>query len=120
MTACVFCQGAEVLTRVNPAERPGAQSHRSNGRKSYDGGIAGTNDKDGKPTGIVETLPVVKSLIAVRCIPRVAGDWRLVPMRLERIRRWGIKMKSAEAALALLAGHPFDHFLPIFSRSWPA
>lgn len=39
----IFCKSVEVLTRVNPVERPGAQSHRSTGRESYDSGIAGTD-----------------------------------------------------------------------------
>ena len=114
-----FCHGAEVLTRVNPAERPGAQSHRSNGRKSYDSGIAGTNDIDGKSAGIVETLPETRPPIAVRCIPRVSGVWRLALMRLGRIGRWKTEMKwfiRAEATFALPAGYRFAQLSPIFSH----
>jgi len=112
-----FCHEAEVLTKVYPVERPGAQSHRSNGRKSYDSGIAGTNDKDGKSAGIVETLPETRPPIAVRCIPSVSGVSRLVLMRLERIGRWKTGTKlfiRAQAAFALPAEYRFARFSPIF------
>jgi len=115
-----FCHGAKVLTRVNPAERLGAQSHRSNGRKSYDSGITGTNDKDGKSTGIVETLPETRPPIAVRCIPSVSGVSRLVLMRLGRIGRWRIGIKlfiRAKATFARPAEYRFARFSLIFSRS---
>ena len=115
-----FCHGAEVLTKASPAERPGAQSHRSNGRKSYDSGIAGTNDRDGKSTGIVETLPETRPPIAVRCIPSVSGVSRLVLMRLGRIGRWktGIQLfPRAKATFARPAEYRSARFSPIFSRS---